>query len=76
MSIGKTYLRRKNVTVKAEDPYNMSVYQLKELIWREWKDEWEDRPTSPAYIRLIYLGQMLDDNGTVTGEWTFCSFAF
>jgi len=28
---------------------------------RDWRDEWEAKPSSPSYIRLIHFGRMLDD---------------
>lgn len=31
------YLRGRSVNVENDDPFNMSVYTLKELIWREWR---------------------------------------
>ncbi|KAF2632207.1 ubiquitin-like protein [Macroventuria anomochaeta] len=59
--IDEKYLKKRNVTVEQMDPYNISVYTLKELIWRDWREEWEPRPTSPSSIRLIHFGRMLDD---------------
>lgn len=35
--IDKKYLKRRSVKVENDDPFNMSVYTLKELIWREWR---------------------------------------
>ena len=32
------YLKKRNVTVTGNDPVNMSVYTLKELIYREWRE--------------------------------------
>ncbi|KAF3034984.1 hypothetical protein E8E12_001627 [Didymella heteroderae] len=60
--IDEKYLNKRNVKVDEMDPYKISVYQLKELIWRDWREEWEPRPTSPSSIRLIHFGRMLDDN--------------
>lgn len=31
------YLRKQAIKVENNDPFNMSVYTLKELIWREWR---------------------------------------
>jgi hypothetical protein len=31
------YLRKRSVNVENYDPFAMSVYTLKELIWREWR---------------------------------------
>lgn len=47
------------------DPFNLSVYKLKELILREWRDEWETKPASPSSIRLISFGKLLDDKGVL-----------
>jgi len=59
--IEEKYLKKRNINVENMDPYNISVYTLKELIWRDWREEWETRPTSPGSIRLIHFGRMLDD---------------
>jgi len=29
---------------------------------REWRDEWETKPTNPSSIRLINFGRILEDN--------------
>ncbi|KAL9618607.1 MAG: hypothetical protein Q9160_006718 [Pyrenula sp. 1 TL-2023] len=34
------YLQKRNVKVTGDDPFNISVYTLKELILREWRDGW------------------------------------
>ncbi|TVY46528.1 hypothetical protein LOCC1_G003676 [Lachnellula occidentalis] len=66
--IDERYLTKRNVNVPGvtaagrKDPYTISVYTLKELILREWRDEWEAQPSSPSSIRLIYFGRLLDDN--------------
>lgn len=36
--VDEKYLKKRNVNVDGENPFNMSVYTLKELIWREWRD--------------------------------------
>lgn len=36
--IDEKYLKKRNVNVDGNNPVNMSVYTLKELIWREWRD--------------------------------------
>ncbi|KAL8749656.1 MAG: hypothetical protein Q9199_007550 [Rusavskia elegans] len=59
--IDEKYLKKRNVNIDGNNPINMSVYTLKELIWREWRDDWEMRPSSPSAIRLIYYGKMLED---------------
>lgn len=35
--IDERYLKRRNVTVDEMNPYNITVYTLKELIWRDWR---------------------------------------
>jgi hypothetical protein len=32
------YLAKRNVQAAGNDPFNLSVYKLKELILREWRD--------------------------------------
>ncbi|KAL2158688.1 hypothetical protein VTH06DRAFT_4170 [Thermothelomyces fergusii] len=65
--IDEKYLSKRNVDVPdltesgAPDPFSISVYKLKELILREWRDEWEGKPASPSSIRLIHFGKLLDD---------------
>lgn len=36
--IDERYLKKRNVNVENMDPYNISVYTLKELIWRDWRE--------------------------------------
>ena len=36
--IDEKYLKKRNVSVVSNNPVNMSVYTLKELIWREWRE--------------------------------------
>lgn len=64
--IDRKYLRRRSVKVDNDDPFNMSVYTLKELIWREWRSEWEPQPSSPSLIRLISFGKLLDDKSPLS----------
>ncbi|KFH43175.1 hypothetical protein ACRE_060560 [Hapsidospora chrysogenum ATCC 11550] len=65
--ITSKYLARRGVPIpdKTEngdpDPFSISVYTLKELILREWRNDWETAPTSPSSIRLIHFGKLLDD---------------
>ncbi|KAE8376904.1 ubiquitin-related domain-containing protein [Aspergillus bertholletiae] len=60
------YLQKRSVNVENHDPFAMSVYTLKELIWREWRQDWEPRPSSPSYIRLISFGKLLDDKAPLS----------
>lgn len=65
--IDEKYLAKRNVEVPdvtdagRKDPFSISVYKLKELILREWREEWEGKPASPSSIRLIFFGKLLDD---------------
>ncbi|KAG9247083.1 hypothetical protein BJ878DRAFT_494386 [Calycina marina] len=65
--IDEKYLTKRNVAVPdmtedgKKDPMSISIYTLKELILREWRDEWETAPSSPSSIRLITFGRLLDD---------------
>ncbi|KAK3949985.1 hypothetical protein QBC32DRAFT_347796 [Pseudoneurospora amorphoporcata] len=51
------------------DPFSISVYKLKELILREWREEWEGKPASPTSIRLIHFGKLLDDKESLKSEF-------
>ena len=75
--IDEKYLTKRNVTIPAttesgrKDPFSISVYTLKELILREWREEWEAQPSSPSSIRLIYFGRLLDDKVALKGTYRF-----
>ncbi|KAI5849213.1 hypothetical protein BZA05DRAFT_446278 [Tricharina praecox] len=43
------------------DPMEMTVAQLKECIWKDWIDDWDQRPASSLFIRLIQFGAYLQD---------------
>ncbi|KKK20180.1 hypothetical protein P175DRAFT_075308 [Aspergillus ochraceoroseus IBT 24754] len=64
--IDGAYLRNRGVNVENNDPFSISVYTLKELIWRAWQDDWESRPTSPSSIRLISFGKLLEDKAPLS----------
>ncbi|KAG6019032.1 hypothetical protein E4U41_003435 [Claviceps citrina] len=65
--IDARYLTRRNIAMPDEtdagrpDPFSISIYTLKELILREWRNDWEAKPASPSSIRLIHFGKLLDD---------------
>lgn len=48
--IDEKYLKKRNVTVEAMDPYNISVYTLKELIWRDWREGTLNTDTSYTHV--------------------------
>ena len=80
--IDEKYLTKRNVSVPGvtedgkRDPYSISVYTLKELILREWREEWEAQPNSPSSIRLIFFGRLLDDKTALKGIITSFLVAF
>ncbi|KAI5785561.1 ubiquitin-related domain-containing protein [Peziza echinospora] len=59
--INSEYLTRHNVTLPDHDPMQMTVSALKECIWKEWRDDWDTKPPSANFIRLIHFGQLLSD---------------
>lgn len=97
-TIDQKYLKKRHVGATAEqqeelDPFEISVYTLKELIWKDWRDgeirpmrrigtyeltldsiEWEPRPTTPASIRLIHFGKLLDDKMSLKGMSESCIY--
>ncbi|KAF2227140.1 ubiquitin-related domain-containing protein [Elsinoe ampelina] len=64
--LNEKYLNKRNVTAADQegkfDPSTISVYTLKELILKDWRDDWDQKPSSPSAIRLIFFGQLLTDN--------------
>ncbi|KAJ7126096.1 hypothetical protein C8R44DRAFT_618182 [Mycena epipterygia] len=51
----------------AFDP-ETTVGRVKELVWSAWpaEPEWQDdRPPAPAYLRILYLGKILQDEDTL-----------
>ena len=61
-SITSAYLTKLNKT----DGMQVTIGELKMLIWSAWPETWvEVKPGSEAYIRLIYLGKVLDDKITL-----------
>lgn len=71
--IDEKYLSSRNVTARnpstgAFDPRELSGYQLKELILKDWRSEWEPKPASPSSIRLIIMGRMIEDKAALKGK--------
>lgn len=55
--IDRKYLRKRNVNAVDNDPFNLSVYTLKELIWREWRDgQYLGPPYAPHRSNHYRLG--------------------
>jgi len=59
--VDSKYLNKRGIKLPGNDPFNMSVYDLKEMILREWREEWEAKPQNASAIRLISFGKLLDD---------------
>lgn len=78
--LDEKYLAKRNVDVPdvtesgGRDPFSISVYKLKELILREWRDEWDGKPASPSSIRLIHFGKLLDDKEQLRSECPLLHF--
>ncbi|KIP02149.1 hypothetical protein PHLGIDRAFT_20517 [Phlebiopsis gigantea 11061_1 CR5-6] len=55
--------RRRTMSFEPET----TVGRAKELVWNAWPNEWQDeRPPAPSYLRILYLGKMLQDDDTLT----------
>ncbi|SMY28021.1 unnamed protein product [Zymoseptoria tritici ST99CH_1A5] len=67
--VDERYLRNRKVEARTTggdfDPRELSGYKLKELIWTDWRNEWDPRPASPSSIRLILMGRMIEDKGVL-----------
>ncbi|KZT10411.1 uncharacterized protein LAESUDRAFT_711601 [Laetiporus sulphureus 93-53] len=68
--------RRRTMVFGRED----SVGRVKEVVWDGWPDDadlsgrrfadWEERPPTPSYLRILYLGKILQDEDTLE-KWSF-----
>jgi len=54
--IDEKYLKKRNVVVDNMDPYNISVSQLKDLIWRDWREGTLGMRTA---MKLVSYGLLL-----------------
>ncbi|KAL1746613.1 ubiquitin-related domain-containing protein [Schizophyllum fasciatum] len=55
--------RRKTLSFDPET----TVGKVKELVWDQWPEDWqEERPPAPAYLRILYLGKILQDHDTLS----------
>ncbi|KAJ1653880.1 hypothetical protein IWQ61_006089 [Dispira simplex] len=47
-------------------PPNATIKEVKLQIFDEWPKDWEgERPASPGFLRLVYLGKFLSDVTTL-----------
>jgi hypothetical protein len=76
LRIDEKYLTKRNVTVTGKtedgklDPSSITIYTLKELILRDWRNEWEEAPREPSSIRLIHFGKLLEDRNQLSREYS------
>jgi Ubiquitin-2 like Rad60 SUMO-like len=54
--IDPKYLLKRNVDVQGNDPFNLSVYKLKELILREWRDGMPVCADSKTLAEMLTIG--------------------
>ncbi|KAH9974121.1 ubiquitin-related domain-containing protein, partial [Lactifluus volemus] len=54
--------RRRSMAFEPET----TVGRVKELVWNSWPNDWQDeRPPAPSYLRVLYLGKILQDDDTL-----------
>ncbi|KAF8157068.1 hypothetical protein B0H34DRAFT_484626 [Crassisporium funariophilum] len=54
--------RRRTMSFEPET----AIGRVKELAWNSWPADWQDdRPPAPSYLRVLYLGRMLQDDETL-----------
>ncbi|CAO2650357.1 Nn.00g016490.m01.CDS01 [Neocucurbitaria sp. VM-36] len=59
--IDERYLKKRNVAIEAMDPYNISVYTLKELIWRDWREDCRFQIDTPNVVHMTVKPQEVVD---------------
>ncbi|KAI8986800.1 ubiquitin-related domain-containing protein [Trametes punicea] len=43
-----------------------TIGRVKELVWNAWPNDWQDeRPPAPSYLRILYLGKILQDEDSL-----------
>ncbi|KAI0777557.1 ubiquitin-related domain-containing protein [Trametes elegans] len=54
--------RRRTMSFEPET----TIGRVKELVWNAWPNDWQDeRPPAPAYLRILYLGKILQDEDSL-----------
>ncbi|KAA8908377.1 hypothetical protein FN846DRAFT_755686, partial [Sphaerosporella brunnea] len=61
-TLDRAYLERHAIAGTTGDPLDISVWQLKECIWKDWRDDWDQRPASALFIKLIHFGAYMQDS--------------
>ncbi|RDX46654.1 hypothetical protein OH76DRAFT_1310335, partial [Lentinus brumalis] len=54
--------RRRTMSFEPET----TIGRVKELVWNAWPNDWQDeRPPAPSYLRILYLGKILQDEDSL-----------
>jgi len=54
--------RRKTMSFEPE----ITIGRVKELVWNAWPSDWKgEQPPAPAYLRILHLGKILQDEDTL-----------
>jgi hypothetical protein len=56
--IDEKYLKKRNMQVDEMNPYNLSVYNLKELIWRDWREGMSRRSIGRLFLHISVLSEL------------------
>ncbi|USP74485.1 hypothetical protein yc1106_01759 [Curvularia clavata] len=64
--IDEKYLKKRSVKVENMDPYNISVYTLKELIWRDWR---EDSTGKQIAVHIASFRRLYENANPSYAEW-------
>ncbi|KAI0746595.1 ubiquitin-related domain-containing protein [Daedaleopsis nitida] len=63
--------RRRTMSFEPET----TIGRVKELVWNAWPNDWQDeRPPAPSYLRVLYLGKILQDDDSL--DSTFLALLF
>ncbi|CDO69074.1 hypothetical protein BN946_scf184992.g23 [Trametes cinnabarina] len=47
-----------------------TIGRVKELVWNAWPNDWQDeRPPAPSYLRILYLGKILQDEDSLDSAY-------
>jgi len=47
-----------------------TIGRVKEIVWNSWPAEWTvEQPPSPSFLRILYLGKILQDSATVASQF-------
>jgi len=47
-----------------------TIGRVKEIAWNRWPAEWTaEQPPSPSFLRILYLGKILQDSATIASQF-------